>query len=249
MELIFLLTILAIGIIAGSYGALVGGHSLLTLPILLILGISPHTAIATNAFGVIGASIAGWYKFHKKKLIDYKVGIFLAIPAIIGAAIGSNFVSTINETLLKQTIGILTVILLALVLLNPEKGVKQIKHKITLIHYAAIAIISLLIGVYGSFYIAAIGTFFTYSLILLLGFTFLESAATNKIAVTAINLTVTAIFISKNLVDYQLGLVLFLGTFIGAWIGVHYSDKLGNKWIKWLFATIILISAAKVLLG
>src|SRR3989344_3166355 len=107
MDLVLIIIVFGIGIIAGSFGVLVGGQSLLTLPILILLGIPPTAAIATNAFGVTGAPIAGWYKFHKKKLINYKIALLLAIPAIVGSVIGANIIAAIHETMLKKIIGIL----------------------------------------------------------------------------------------------------------------------------------------------
>ena len=68
MDIINLLMIFAVGVIAGSFGALTGGGSLITIPALIFLGLSPYSAMWTNRLGVAGEHIAGWHKFDQKAL-------------------------------------------------------------------------------------------------------------------------------------------------------------------------------------
>jgi uncharacterized membrane protein YfcA len=68
------------------------------------LGLPPHTAIGTDRFGIMGVCLAGWYKFHKKKLINYRVGFILTIPVIFGSFLGAHLVFEISESVLKLII-------------------------------------------------------------------------------------------------------------------------------------------------
>jgi hypothetical protein len=45
-----------------------------------------------------------------------------------------------------------------------------------------------------------------------------------------------------------LALVMFAGSCVGSYVGAHYSDRIGNVWIKRLFIGIILIMAMKLLM-
>ncbi len=49
------------GVVAGVINTLAGGGSLITLPVLLLLGLSPHEANATNRVGVILQSVSGLF--------------------------------------------------------------------------------------------------------------------------------------------------------------------------------------------
>ena len=92
MDISHVVIIFFAGFGASIFGTLVGGSSLVTIPTLLLLGLSPHTAIGTDRFGIMGVCAAGWYQFHKKRLINYRVGITLVIPVLFGAFIGANLV-------------------------------------------------------------------------------------------------------------------------------------------------------------
>jgi uncharacterized membrane protein YfcA len=77
--------VFVVGIFGSSYGTLVGGTSLITIPLLIFLGLSPHTAIGTDRLGITGLAITGWYKFHEKGLINYPVSLRMAVAAFIGS--------------------------------------------------------------------------------------------------------------------------------------------------------------------
>jgi uncharacterized membrane protein YfcA len=41
---------------------------------------------------------------------------------------------------------------------------------------------------------------------------------------------------------------MFFGCAIGSYFGAHYSDRIGNVWIKRLFIVMVLIMAIKLLI-
>ena len=82
VDIISMVIIFFVGLIVSVMGTLIGGSSVFTIPTLLLLGVPPHTAIGTDRFGIMGITIAGWYQFHRKGLVDYKTGIILAIPLL-----------------------------------------------------------------------------------------------------------------------------------------------------------------------
>jgi len=248
MELISLLLVLIAGLISGIFGTLVGGGSLLTIPILIFIGLPPHVAIGTNRFGYVGLSIAGWYKFHKKKMIDYKIGFIIAVPSLIGALVGAFIMLEVNEAVLKKSIAVLTLVILTVVMYKPQIGVRKIKQSIKTWEYIVGLLLSFVLGAYGAFYGAGGGTFYSYLLILLFGQTFLESAGTRKIAHLFFSLFATIVFIVKEVIAYDAAIVLFIGLFIGSYIGASYSDKIGNKWLKRLFFVVVVVMAIKLLI-
>lgn len=234
-------------IVGGAYGTLVGGASLLMIPLLILLGIPAHVAVASNRFGMIGLVTAGLYKFQQQKLIDWKIGTLIALPAVVGAFIGSNSITSIDEQMLKQIVGGIILVLLILTILKPKAGIQKRKGPIKLWQYIVGGLISLVIGIVASIS-GGVGTLATYNLIFLFGFTFLESAGTRKITGFGIVVTAVTVFILKGLVNYQVGALIFVGSFIGAWIGTHYATTLGNIWLKRMFFVVVGIMVAKMLL-
>mgnify|MGYP001233722469 CR=1 FL=1 len=233
---------------SGIFGTLVGGSSLVTIPVLILLGLPPHTAIGTDRTGVMAIGVAGLYQFHKKGLIRYGIAFILGIPCLVGAFIGASLALQISPAVMKRSIAVMTLALLAFLVAKPLKGVERAARPLTP-RLAALGIaLGLAVGIYGGFYGAGAATFLAYILIFLFGQTFLESAATLKVAAICLTLTSSLTYAAHGAVHYPLAAAMFLGAFLGSTIGAYYSERIGNVWIKRIFVGVVLIMAVKLLL-
>ena len=248
MDLLHLLVVFVAGIIGGSYGTLVGGTSIITIPLFIFLGLPPHTAIGTDRLGVAGIGITGWYKFHQKGLIDYRAALMMGIPALIGSFLGANLVLEISVALLKKVIAIVTVLSLIVVVAQPKLGVEKRDRVIKRHVYGASIFISFVIGIYAGFYGAMAGTFLMYVLVFVLRRTFLDATATLKPSAFMMVTMAALVFASKGAINYPMAGAMFLGCAIGSYFGAHYADRIGNVWIKRIFILIVLIMAIKLLI-
>lgn len=238
--------IFLLGAFVATFGTLAGGGSIVTIPTLIFLGLSPTTAIATNRLGIMGAHITGLYEFGKKGFVDVRFGMLLAITCVAGAAMGANFVLGLEEEMLKRVVGFLTIALLILLLKIPRKGLVEGKSggagKLLGIFFG------FFIGIYAGLYGAGTGTILSYLLILGFGQTFLQAAGTRKIPLLALSFAATLVFAIHELIVYPIGVALFLGTAIGSYIGAHYSDRVGNEWVRRVFVIVALVMGAKLLM-
>lgn len=248
MEFYKIFTIFFVGMFVSVLSTLVGGSSLLTIPTLILLGLPPHTAIGTDRFGIMGVCLAGWYKFHKKRLINYKVGFSLTIPVIFGSFLGAHLVFEISESVLKLIIIIISIACLFFLVLNPKLGTERTKQDFGKYEYIIGGLMTFVVGVYVGFYGAMGGTLLLYILILWFGQTFLESAGTQKIAAMMMNAMAAIVFALNDAVSYYLAVPLFCGCFIGSYIGAHYSDRIGNVWIRRLFIILLVILIIKLVI-
>jgi len=238
---------LVVAIFVSAFGTLIGGSSIVTIPLLMLLGLPPHTAIGTDRFGIIGVGLAGWYKFQKKGLINYRLGLLVAIPILFGSAVGANIVLQINETVLKNVIIVTNIILVIFLIFNPGVGIEKRKTPLQTKDYVVGVAISFLVGIYGGFYGAMAGTLTVYIFLMWFGQTFIDSAASMKIASVFMTLTAAAVFGLNNAVDYHLGSAMFIGCLIGSYIGAHYAERIGNVWVKRMFIAFVIIALAKML--
>ena len=235
------------GFCASLFGTLVGGSSLVTIPTLLLLGASPHTAIGTDRFGIMGVCAAGWYQFHRKRLVNYRVGITLAVPVLFGSFIGANLVFEISESVLKLIIISISIVCLGFLLLNPNFGVGEVRRKIGMPAYIIGAAMTFVVGIYVGFYGAMGGTLLMYILILWFGQSFLESAGTLKIAALAMNGIAAVVFAFNGAIDYHLAIPMFFGCSIGSMVGSHYAERIGNIWIRRLFIVLLAVLIIKLI--
>jgi uncharacterized membrane protein YfcA len=235
-------------IIGGLFGTLVGGMSLITIPVLIFLGLPPHTAIGTDRLGIAGLTTMGWYKFHEKGLINYPISLMMGVSALIGSFLGANLVLEISMAILKKIIAIVTVLILIIVVGQPKLGVEKRDRIIKRHEYGVGIFFSFIIGIYGGFYGAMAGTFLLYVLLFIFKRTFLEGTATLKLSSLMMTTMAALVFAIKGAIDYPLAAAMFLGCAIGSYFGAHYSDRIGNVWIKRLFIAIVLIMVVKLLI-
>ena len=249
MDLTQLIIVFGASIICSTFGTLVGGSSLITIPLLILMGLPPHTAIGTDRMGTAGIALAGLYSFHRKGMMRYRLAFIVGIPCLLGGLIGANLALQISPELLKKFIVALTVILLIVVVANPRLGVAAAatRRPPTTGKYVFGAFLSFLSGIYGGFYGAGMGTLMSYIMILVFRLTFLESAANTKVAGILMSIASAATYAYHGAIHLQLALVMFTGSGIGSYVSAQYSDRIGNVWIKRIFIGIALIMAVKLL--
>ena len=106
-----------------------------------------------------------------------------------------------------------------------------------------------IIGFYGGFYGAMSATLLAYVLIMWFGQTFIHSAANVKMASIFMTTSAATVFILKGAIDYPLALAMFAGCLCGSYLGAHFSDKIGNVWIKRSFLVVLAVMILKMILS
>lgn len=110
LVLTFILTFL-LGIYGGLYS---GGYvTVLTATVVAFFGMTFSEAVASTKFINIFSSLVATMVFAWQGLIDYKLGIILAVTMFVGAYIGAHYATRLNDLWLKR-IFLTTVFLLAL---------------------------------------------------------------------------------------------------------------------------------------
>src|SRR3989304_6785527 len=101
---LYFLIILA-GFFAGFINILAGSGSLLTLPLLIFAGLPANVANGTNRIAILLQNVVGTANFKKQHVLNTKQGIWLSIPTILGSLAGGQIAVTLNEDLMRKTIG------------------------------------------------------------------------------------------------------------------------------------------------
>ena len=92
------------GILSGLFG--VGGGIILIPMLVLLLGVTQHSAQGISMLMMIPTAIVGIYHFHKDKLVNYHMATYMATGAVVGALISANFVQYIPADILKKIFGV-----------------------------------------------------------------------------------------------------------------------------------------------
>jgi len=86
---------LAVGLLSGLFG--VGGGFLMT-PLLMMVGIPPTIAAATDANQIVAASASGTISHWRLGNVDFKMGLYLLIGGFAGGAGGVQVIKLLRAT-------------------------------------------------------------------------------------------------------------------------------------------------------
>jgi uncharacterized membrane protein YfcA len=86
---------LGVGLLSGLFG--VGGGFLMT-PLLMMIGIPPTIAAATDANQIVAASASGTFAHWRLGNVDYKMGLYLLIGGFVGGAVGVHIIKILRAT-------------------------------------------------------------------------------------------------------------------------------------------------------
>ena len=86
---------LGVGFLSGLFG--VGGGFLLT-PLLIMIGIPPTVAAASDSNQIVAASTSGTVAHSRRGNVDFKMGFCLLIGGVIGGTLGVQLIKILRET-------------------------------------------------------------------------------------------------------------------------------------------------------
>lgn len=248
MEIYEALTLIILGFIAGVINTVAGGGSNLTLPALMIFGMPPDIANATNRVGVFMQGLSGSLGFKKHgelPLGDFKT---MLVPLVIGVIAGSFFASFTPTFLLKYLL-LGTMITLSLItllrpsVLAPEEGTVPFKVS----EKPSSWWLLLLCGFYGGFVQAGVGFILISVYAGILRYDLVKTNALKLFSTLIFTTLALLVFIYNDQVMWKEGIILGFGTMFGAYFGVKFALNVSPKTLKWIiFAMTVVVSVVAI---
>ncbi|MCK4407177.1 MAG: sulfite exporter TauE/SafE family protein [Bacteroidales bacterium] len=232
------------GILVGFINTLAGGGSIVSLSILMFLGLPANIANGTNRIAILGQTLTGVASFKQQKVLDFRKGIILAIPTIIGSLVGAWIAVDINEEVFEIAVAVIMLFMLFFILYKPDKllyGRKELIEKKT--GFTQI-LIFFLIGVYGGFIHVGVGYFLLAGIVIGAGYDLVKANAIKVLIVLLYTPFTLIIFILDKQVNWKYGLVLTIGTFIGAFVASRLAVSKGVNFVRWVIVIVILLTSA-----
>ncbi|MCB1982112.1 MAG: TSUP family transporter, partial [Rhodoferax sp.] len=99
--------------------------------------------------------------------------------------------------------------------------------------------IGAVIGWYDGFFGPGTGSFFIFLFVRLLGYDFLHASAAAKLLNVATNIAALALFASKGLVWWQIGLAMALANVAGSLVGSRLALRHGASFVRRIFIVVV----------
>lgn len=232
---------------AGWIDAVVGGGGLLQLPALLLIpGIAPIQALATNKLASVFGTATSSVTYYRRARPDIRTALPMAAIALAGSFGGAAVATILPPSAFKP---IIVVALLAVALFTafkPQMGAAtQLRfqgHK----HHIMAGAAGLAIGFYDGMIGPGTGTFLVITLVALLGYDFLQSSAKAKIVNLATNLGALLLFIPHGSVLWLLGGILAVANIGGSYLGSRMAISRGTRFIRVVFLIVVIGLIAKL---
>lgn len=248
-ELVALL--IGVGLIAGVINTLAGGGSNLTLPALMLMGLPADVANATNRVGVLMQSLTAAKDFDSHGQLARQDLWGILKPTLLGSLLGAVIAAFAPTEWLKPALLLAMVSMAFIILVRPNVIAPPLGTRALLMEEAPHARWSLFFaGVYGGFVQAGVGFILIAALAGSLRYDLVKTNAIKMVCTAALTVAALAVFIWQDLVAWVPGLILAVGTIMGAKIGVRIAIKTSPKGLKWfLFVMTLVASVAALLKG
>ncbi|CAG7613908.1 sulfite exporter TauE/SafE family protein [Leucobacter soli] len=233
---------------AGWIDAVIGGGGLLQLPALLLVpGITPLQALATNKLASVFGTATSSVSYARTVRPDPRMVLPMAGIALGGAFAGASVAAFLPAEVFKPIIVLALIAVALITLLKPALGaVTRLRHRGAR-HAAVMWATGLAIGFYDGVLGPGTGTFLVISLVGLLGYDFLRASAKAKIVNFATNLGALLFFVPIGAVLWPLGLAMGAANVVGSLLGSRLAIAKGTRFIRTLF--LVVVGALIVKLG
>ena len=234
------------GLFAGFVNVMAGGGSMITIPALTLLGMGIDVANGTNRIGILLQNIVATRNFRTGKVLETRRAIFLTIPTTLGAILGTSLAVQLDRNVLRSAVGVIFLAMSVFILWKPKIWLEEKERKAN--DFTSFGIF-FLVGIYGGFIQAGVGFLLMLALVLAEGYDLVKTNAIKVFVVMCYTVVSLSIFAFNGKVDYLAGLVLALGTMLGAYISSKLTLKKGANLVRYVLFVMVVASALRYLLA
>jgi uncharacterized membrane protein YfcA len=261
-----------VGLLSGVFG--VGGGFLMT-PLLIMIGIPPAVAVATEANQIVASSFSGVLTHWRRRTVDFKMGAVMLAGGLVGSAIGVQIFVVLRQ--LGQVdlmvslcyvvfLGIVGVLMLIESIRSMRKSAIgkaprrrrhhwshglpfKMRFRASNLYISAIPpfLIGGLVGVLAAIMGVGGGFIMVPAMIYLLGMATTVVVGTSLFQIMFVTGATTLMHAMLNhTVDGILAVLLLVGGVIGAQVGVRLGPKLKAEQLRVLLALLVLVVCVKI---
>ncbi len=240
-----LITLSLAALAAGFVDSIAGGGGLIALPSLILAGLDPVTALATNKLQGTFGTASATYAFWRRGRLDIRGNAATAATVFAGSALGVVVVHFVSSQWLSTVMPVLLIIIALYFAVSPHFREDTAHPRLPMKTFTLG--LAPAIGFYDGFFGPGTGSFFMAALVALFGASAIDATARTKLFNFASNIAALILFAISGKIFWQVGLCMGVSQFIGAQLGSHLAIRNGARIIRPLLVVVCLAMAAKLL--
>lgn len=219
-----------VALLAGWVDAVAGGGGLITIPVLILAGLPPAAAIATNKLqGSFGTFTAALY-FVRKGAVSLKDNVLPLFTVCVGAVFGGWVLTQIDASYLNYLVPVL-LILTGLYFLFFAGNLDESREPVVSVNRFNTTAVPVL-GFYDGFFGPGTGSFMATAFVTLRGFPISKATAHAKLFNFVSNLAALLYFVFFGQIFWLIGAAMIGGQILGSYLGARVALKAGAKVIR-----------------
>ena len=231
------------GLAGGVLNAVAGGGSFVAFPALLLVGVPPIPANATNTLALWTGATASGGAYRKRLDVPHRVLIPLLVASVIGGIAGAFLLlKTPAHTFMRVLPWLMLGATLLFVFgkrLARGRG-SRVGHDASTAAIVGASIFELVVSVYGGYFGGGVGIV-NLAMLAAVGMTDIHAMnALKSVLGMAINGIAVVVFVAKGAIYWPQAIIMIAGALVGGYFGAHYAQKLPQAWIRWF---VILVGA------
>lgn len=225
---------------AGFVDSIAGGGGLITVPALMLAGLPPITALATNKVqGLFGAGMAA-LTYARAGYVDLRKQAGAALLSFAGAVLGAVLASSLPTDVIRLGLPVLLIAVALFFAFKP--GLDDMDRVARISPFLFTFTITPVIGFYDGVLGPGTGAFFMLGFVMLAGYGVLRATAHTKLLNFASNVGGLTGFVLVAQPMWVLGLCMGAAQMAGAYLGSTLASRIGAGLIK-----PVLVSASSAL--
>lgn len=229
--------LLGIAAVAGGLiNALAGGGTLVTFPVLTLLGVPPVVASVTNTVAMAPGYFGGAWA-QRQELAGARSRVVLLVPvAAVGGLIGGSLLLVAGDhtfrVLIPWLLLLATALMLAQDFLKKRLFASGHEGKPTPAWPGALAVFA--VSVYGGFFLAGLSVIVLSVLAVTFDDPFKRSNALKQVVSLTVSLAASLFFVFAGQVAWGLAAFMAVFTWAGGWLGGKLVGKIPAKLLYWV---------------
>jgi uncharacterized membrane protein YfcA len=232
------------GLAAGIVNTLAGAGSLITVPLLVLVGLPGTVANGSNRIGVLLHNVVAAWRFRAEGLSGLRRALPLIAPVALGSILGAYAVSLLDDLAFERLFAVVMLLLLIPLLRTTTAATTAPAARSW--STAGTFAFFLLVGIYGGAFQAGVG------IAILFGLSYaghdLVRANSIKVVVNgAQTLFAVPVFILQHQIAWGAAAVLAIGFMAGGVLGVRLAVHGGERVIRPVLVAAVLALAGRML--
>jgi uncharacterized protein len=233
-----------VGLVAGFVDSIAGGGGLLALPSLLLAGLDPVSALATNKLQGSFGTASAMHTFWRKGLLRPADHVTEITTVFVGAALGVLAVAYVPTQLLRQVMPVLLVLVAGYFAFAPQLSVNGSIPRLPLAVFSFA--VAPMIGFYDGVFGPGTGSFFMLALVALFGCGVVQATGRTKLLNFTSNIASLLVFVLGGKIVWTVGLCMGLAQVVGAQLGARLAIANGAKVIRPLLVVVCCAMAVRL---